>query len=87
MLVFFIASLTTASVNAASSGKNVKGNYDSYSHGYKNEYHKGYIAGFRDGAACKDLRVFIMIYYGPDSGYKGGYFNGFRDGYGKGYTA
>jgi hypothetical protein len=35
----------------------------------------------------KDPHMFIMIYYGPDSGYKGGYFNGYRDGYGNGYSA
>jgi hypothetical protein len=47
--------------------------------GYKNESHKGYIDGFKDSTACKEPRTFIMIYYGPDTGYKGGYFNGYRD--------
>ncbi len=87
LLVIFIISLAAAPVNAASSGKYGNENYDSYARGYKEGHHKGYVDGFNDGVNGKDPRVFIMIYYGPDSGYTGGHFNGYRDGYGKGYTA
>jgi hypothetical protein len=38
---------------------------------------KGYNAEFTDGISGKDPRMFIMIYYGPNSGCEGGYFNGF----------
>jgi hypothetical protein len=44
-----------------------KENYCTYAHGYKNGYHKEYIDGVKDGAACKNPRIFIMIYYGPDT--------------------
>jgi len=44
-----------------------KENFDTYAHGYKNGYHKEYIDGFKDSAVCKDPRIFIMIYYGPET--------------------
>lgn len=87
LLVLFIASLAAESVSAVSSVKYGSEKYDSYVRGYAEGYYKGYNDGFKDGTTGKDPRMFIMIYYGPDSGYNGGYFNGYKAGYGIGYTA
>lgn len=86
-LVLFTVSLAAAPVNAASSTKQGDEIYDSYTQGYRDGYYKGYSDGFKEGLAGKDPRAFIMIYYGPDSGYEGGYFNGYKAGYGEGYAA
>jgi len=87
LLVLFIVSLAAAPVSAAFSTKYGYEKYDSYDRGYREGYYTGYSDGFKDGIAGKDPKVFIMIYYGPDSGYTGGHFNGYKAGYGEGYTA
>ncbi len=87
LLVLFVSSLATSSVNVAASVKYGDKNSDIYACGYRAGYFKGYNAGFTDRVSGKDPKMFITIYYGPNSGYKGGYFNGFRDGYDVGYNA
>lgn len=72
LLVLFIISVAAASVSAASSGKHGNEKSDSYARGYKDGLRKGHNDGLRDGITGKDPRMFIMIYYGPDSGYDGG---------------
>lgn len=86
LLVLFIISLSAISVSAASSGKYGSDKSDSYVRGYKDGLRKGYNDGFKDGITGKDPRMSIMIYYGPDSGYRGGYFKGYKEGYEQGYT-
>ncbi len=86
LLFLCVASLAATSISAAASVYGDKSD-DSYTRGYWEGYSKGYNTGFTDGIAGKSPRMFLMIYYGPDSGYNGGYYNGFRDGYGAGYNA
>lgn len=82
-LIFFISSITVASVNASGTIP-TKINERDYLRGYHHGYPKGYNDGFKDAKNCKPHRMFPMIMF-PHN-YQGGYQAGYQKGYGDGYN-